>query len=49
MLHFIALVKAPKPDAGLHQPLCVHPFVLASPPNAAVHFSQEYSFPPIPL
>lgn len=49
MLHFIALVKVSKPDIGPHQPLRVHPFVLASSPNAAVHFSQEYSFALIPL
>lgn len=46
MLYFIALVKAPKPDTALHQPLRAHPFVLSSSPNAAVHFSQEYPFPP---
>ena len=45
MPHFIALVKFPKPDSALHQPLHVHPFVLAFSPAAAVHFPGAHSFP----
>lgn len=45
MPHFIALVKFPKLDTALHQPLHVHPFVLTFSPAAAVHFPGAHPFP----
>lgn len=48
MPHFIALVKFPKLDSALHQPLHVHPFVLPSPQMLQC-ISQALTLFPIPL